>query len=74
MDPKKIIKKYIMPGFLVRGGAIVLAAVLAVSLVMGLLALTAKTPRPCGVLSRRDPHRHHGIHRCGGRQQLAVPV
>lgn len=46
MDPKKIIKKYIMPGFLVRGGAIVLAAVLAVSLIMGLLALTAKTPDP----------------------------
>ena len=46
MDPKKIIKKYIMPGFLVRGGAIVLAVVFAVTLTIGLLALTAETPDP----------------------------
>ena len=46
MDSKKIIKRYIMPGFFVRFGAIVLALVFAVTLVMGLLALNAETPDP----------------------------
>jgi hypothetical protein len=46
MDPRKIIKKYIMPGFLIRGGAVVLAVVLAVTLVMGIMALNAEVPDP----------------------------
>lgn len=46
MDPKNVIKRYIMPGFFVRAGAIVLAAVFAVTLVMGLLALNTKTADP----------------------------
>jgi len=46
MDPKKIIKKYIMPGAFVRVGAVVLALVCAVTLVMGILALNAETPDP----------------------------
>lgn len=46
MDPKKIIKHYIMPGFLVRGGAVILAVALAVTLFMGLSALNAEVPDP----------------------------
>ena len=46
MDPRKIIKKYIMPGFLIRGGAVVLAVVLAVTLVMGIMALNTEVPDP----------------------------
>ena len=46
MDSKKIIKKYIMPGGFVRIGAVLCAIVLAVTLVMGLMALNVETPDP----------------------------
>lgn len=46
MDSRKIIKKYIMPGGFVRIGAVLCAIVLAVTLVMGLMALNAETPDP----------------------------
>ena len=46
MESKKIIKKYIMPGGFVRFGAIVLSLVLAVTLVMGFVALNADVADP----------------------------
>lgn len=46
MDSKKIIKKYIMPGGFVRFGAVILGIVLAVTLVMGLITLTADPGDP----------------------------
>lgn len=39
MDSKKIVKKYIMPNGAIRVGAVILSLILAVTLVMGILAL-----------------------------------
>jgi hypothetical protein len=55
MDSKKIIKKYIMPNFFVRAGAILLALVCAATLVMGLLALNAETPDPVEFFPSETP-------------------
>ena len=46
MDPEKIIKKYIMPGTLVRVGAIVLGLALVVCLIMGITTQGAEMPDP----------------------------
>lgn len=46
MDPKKIIKKYIMPGAFIRFGMVLFSLVLAATLVMGLTTLTADAGEP----------------------------
>lgn len=46
MDPKKLIKKYIMPGAFIRFGAVIFSVLLAVTLVMGFAALNADVGDP----------------------------
>lgn len=46
MDPKKIIKKYIMPNALVRLGCVVFSLLLVLTLIMGLAEMGAETPDP----------------------------
>ena len=46
MDSKKIIKKYIMPGTFVRVGCVLFTLILALTLVMGILTLTADVADP----------------------------
>ena len=46
MDSKKIIKKYIMPNTFVRVGCVLFSVILAVTLVLGLLAMNAEVEEP----------------------------
>ena len=55
MDPKKIIKKYIMPAGIIRFGAIVLSLVMAMTLVMGIVALNAEVAEPVDFYPTETP-------------------
>ena len=55
MDPKKIIKKYIMPAGVIRFGAIALSLVLAVTLVMGIVTINTDVGEPVDFYPTETP-------------------